>query len=563
MKTFRKLLAMVMAVVMVMLVTVSAAAGSTDTYTITVNGDKTGHTYEAYQIFAGEVDSTGKTLSDITWGAGVNSSALLDALKNDTTYGSLFTSCTEAADVARVLAGDQSSDELVKQFAQLASEHLTTVAGTSTETSNCVYEIKVTGSGYYLIKDKDNTVGNDDAYTDIILEVVADVNVTAKAEYPSASKTVDEIDANIGDTVTYTITGSIPDVSAYTTYTYIFHDTLSSGLDYNDDMVVTLYTGTLGSVLGSFTTGTDYYTLVDGKLAEVTDTTGTPDANTLYYTETRDLDSTTTEYTLTKGTDTDGNTTLDVTINGAKSYSQSCLVITYTADLNEKAVKGGSGNDNKVYIEYTNNPNTGENGKTNEQKVVTFTFELDVTKVDGTDNAKVLEGAQFILYKEDGSDTYYATATVDNGVYTITGWTDEDNTGTSNPATTFESTSAGTFNIVGLDQGTYYLKEVKAPDGYNTLDNPITIIITAEYEDTDGDGIEDSIKTLTATADTKDLTTDKDSGKITSQVENNAGSKMPSTGGIGVGVFFVGGVALIVVALGALTVLKLRGKKTN
>ncbi|MCD7822745.1 MAG: isopeptide-forming domain-containing fimbrial protein [Oscillospiraceae bacterium] len=589
MKTFRKLLAMVMAVVMVMLVTVSAfATGNVTTYTITVTSEKTGHTYEAYQIFKGTLfeetvgGNTVKTLSDIEWGAGVD----------DTTYNTIYTelaavtvtvnnvtyypftddpdavgggnALTSAAAVARALA---DYPDAIEDFSTIINKYLTdTPTGTSVEDPTGTYKISNMEAGYYLIKDEDGSVSAlGDAYTDIMLQVVSNVEVAAKTVYPSSSKTAedDEEDLCIGESVHYTITGTIPDVSAYTSYTYTFHDTLSKGLTFNDDMTVTVYTG---STLTDFTQGTTYYKLVDGVLEEATE--ATPDPDTTYYYDGADLTAGT-GYTLGTTSETDGTTKITVDVANAVNYSNSCVVVKYSAKLNSGAVVGDAGNSNGAYLEYSNNPNDNGTGKTNEEKVYTWTFEIDFTKIDGATandpTPTTLKGAQFVLYRVVSGTTYYATADENtDGTWTITGWTENAyDSNETTKATVFDSDADGVFKIKGLDVGTYQLLEIKAPDGYNSITDPIPVVISAEYEDNDKDGNYDTLTKLEATVGGENVTAGKDTGIIKSTIANNAGSKMPSTGGIGVGVFFVGGVALIVVALGALTVLKLRGKKTN
>lgn len=562
--SLKRLTALIMAIVMVILVSVPAVAGSTDTYTITINSEKSGHTYQAYQIFAGEVSEDETTLSDITWGSGIDDS------KYDTIYSELaaitvtdgtdtyypFTSTptvsggtalTTAAAVADALA---TYPDAAEAFADVINKYLSTTYVESSEDPTYTYKITVTGSGYYLIKDKDDSVTTaGDAYTDLMLKVVADVTATAKTVYPTVTKTLSDDDyeaASIGDTVSYIITGTIPDTSAYTSYTYIFNDTLSKGLTYVTDSLEVYVTT-------DFATGV--YELNDGEFEVTTDTEASA-GKTYYKKLTEDTD-----YTLEVGTyDSTNGTTITVTMSDAKSLSESSVVIVYSATLNANAVIGGDGNTNTVNLTYSNNPNdsSGE-GSTPSSGSNTFTFELDVTKVDGQDATKKLEDAEFVLYKDVEGTLYYATATESSGVYTITGWTDDDA-----DATTFVSGSDGTFNIKGLDTGTYYLKETKAPDGYNTIADAIEVEIAATYEDTDDDGIYDGVKTLTiAVNDGTPENGNTSTGVVTMDVQNNAGSVMPTTGGIGVTVYIVGGLVLIVAALGALTVLKVRGKKTE
>ncbi len=512
MKSMKKLTGFLMAAVMLLGLGVTALADST--YTLTINGGKTGHTYEAYQIFTGtlyEDSASGKTiLSDIAWGGGILDVDFLSALQGNSVIGSAFADCDIAAEVAKVLSDHNSDKAFAETFAQIASENLSgTVAGTGTESPAGTYTISGLAAGYYLVKDQDGSVtAKDDAYTDIILEVVKNTSVTVKAVYPDVEKEASTEDTGIGDTVTYTLTGTVPDTSAYTSYTYIFHDTLSAGLTADQDSFVVKVKGNETPL----SAGTDY--------------------------------------TLEVGTyDSVNGTAITITMSNAKNLSGKEITVTYDVKVNENAVVGGDGNQNTVYVEYSNNPNGSGNGTTTEEKVVTFTFELDVTKVDKDNSAKTLEGAQFVLYKMVNGAPVYVR--VDASSNQVTGWTGEET-----QASTLSSDSSGNFSIIGLDTGTYYLKETKAPDGYNSLSDPVKIVIAAVYADTDSDGL-DEISSLTVQVGTDDPveSVDADKHSVDVTVENSAGATLPGTGGIGSTIFYLTGGILI---LGAALLLFLR-----
>ncbi|MCD8195634.1 MAG: SpaH/EbpB family LPXTG-anchored major pilin [Lachnospiraceae bacterium] len=516
MKSMKRLGGFLMAAVMLLGFGVTALADST--YTLTITGGKTGHTYEAYQIFTGtlyEDTANDKTvLSDIEWGDGINDVDFLSALQGSASLGSAFADCDTAAKVAKVLSDHNTDKSFAETFAQLASENLSsTVAGTGTESPAGTYTIGGLKAGYYLIKDQDGSVtAKDDAYTDIILEVVKDTNATVKAVYPGVEKEADIEDAGIGDTVTYTLTGTVPDTSAYTSYTYIFHDTLSAGLTVDEDSFEVTKEGESTPLL----TGTDY-TLVVGTYNS---STGTP---------------------------------ITITMLDAKNLSGKEITVTYEAEVNEHAVIGNDGNLNTVYVEYSNNPNGSGTGTTTEEKVVTFTFELDVTKVDKDNPAKTLEGAQFVLYKMvNGSPSYVQ---IDAASQKVTGWT-----GVEGQASTLSSDSSGSFSVIGLDVGTYYLKETKAPNGYNKLSAPVTLVIAAVYEDTDNDGL-DEVSSLTVQVGTDAAveSADSDKSSVDISVENSTGSTLPGTGGIGSTIFYLTG-SILILGAAALLFIKKRAK---
>lgn len=216
MKRVKRIVSILLAAVLVLGMSVTAFAADTLTHTITVqqnSDDKTKHTYEAYQIFKGDLVETdgNKVLSNIEWGSGVDGSKLLEALKGETAFNdeennNAFKDCETAAQVAKVLSDRelfQSSSvdntTLTDTFAKLVEANLsTTVAGSATtktnedgeivETGNV--EIEVTGSGYYLVKDKDKSVAGDGAYTRFMLQVVGDATAVVKSEVPTGDKKV-------------------------------------------------------------------------------------------------------------------------------------------------------------------------------------------------------------------------------------------------------------------------------------------------------------------------------------------------------------------------------------
>ena len=489
MKRMKKYASLLLALVMALALAVPAMAAD-DTYTITIKTDKTGHTYEAYQIFSGVLSEDGKTLSDIEWGTGVD-----DAIKT------LF---PDAAAKAASLNNDNVAD-----FAELVAGHLTTVAGTSVAKADGTgYEIIDLAPGYYLVKDLDGSLEGSDTevYTPYILHIVTDVTVTPKAEgTPTVDKTVDDVndttgeegtgktaDHDIGDHVPFTLTATLPNMDKYETYKLNFVDTMSAGLTYDGNAKV---------YLGE-TEITDYFTV-------------TPDEA--------------------------GGQTLTLSCADVKKIpgvtEGSVITVKYTAQLNDDAVIGGTGNTNEVYLEFSNDPNhSGEGdepeGKTPPKKVVVFTFKTVVNKVDPDGNP--LDGAGFTLFKlVDGE------------------W---DQIGE-------EITDVTTFSFEGLDDGRYMLKETTVPDGYNSID-PIYFTIEAVHVLND-DGETGEIKELKVYAtdeEGKKLTEEEKSifevdvpgGSAETDVENNRGVELPETGGIGTTIFYVLGGLL---TLGAVVLL--------
>ena len=542
MRKVRKLIGVLLAAVMVLAMGVPAFAAS-DSYTLTISEASAGHTYEAYQIFAGDLSENGQTLSNVTWGDGVNVEALLAALKGTEEETTAYETCTTAADVAKVLEsyGDNSSE--VKAFADIAGQHLSgTTSGTLGEYNEGSYTISGLAAGYYLVKDKDDSVPGTDAYTDFILKVVQNTTVTPKSDVPTVEKKVQEDDKhnqddgygngyndvadwNIGDTVPFKLIGTLPtNFADYDTYQYIFHDTLSDGLDLNKGSIKVYY--------ASDKAGTDKTEILSEKY-------------TVNVPGTEETDQCSFEVAFADLTSVEG-------VN-ANKY----IIVEYTATLNKDAEIGLPGNPNKVSLEFSNNPNSGgegDTGKTPEDKVIVFTYELDVTKVDGANADTKLKDAEFKLYDENGK-----YVTVDDAGK-VTGWADTEEGGS-----TLKSDENGLFKVIGLDDGTYYLKETKAPDGYNKITEPIKIVITAATVNDQnweaGEGPKDALTALEIQVTVGSSETsgngDTEKGIVATDIQNNKGAKLPGTGGMGTTIFYVLG-AILVIGAGVLLIVRRR-----
>ena len=497
MKHIKKLASLLLVLVMVFALATTAFAEET-TYSITINNSAKDHTYEAYQIFTG--DLSGTTLSNIVWGSGVSEAGQ--------------TALGDAAAKAETLKTEADA----KAFAKAVAPYLTTAAGSANTVTDGKYVISGLAAGYYLVKDQDGSLtGDNDSYTEYIIQVVGNVTATPKSDVPEVQKKVKDIndstdttktdwqdsaDYDIGDSIPFQLKATLADnVSSYTTYKVVFHDTLSKGLTYNKDAKV----------------------YIDG-----TETNG---------------------FTVTATVNADGTTTLTVSCDDVKALgagNSSVITVEYTAKLNENAVLGSAGNPNEVYLEYSNNPNkseegNNETGETPKDVVIVFTYKTISNKVDSEN--KPLTGAAFKLEKlikgKDGAaDT----------------WT------TVKEFTVDETTTSFTFS--GLDDGQYKLTETKTPVGYNTID-PIYFVIEATHDET---ADAPTLKTLNAyltdangnkQTEMKDGesvnidlgTVDLTAGSITTTVVNKSGSELPSTGGIGTTIFYVLGGVLVLAAV--------------
>lgn len=532
MDKMKKLARLLLVLVMVLAMAVPAMA-------VTVT-NSTDHTYKVYQIFTGTQASDGGPLGDIAWGDGINSTTFLSALKDDTRFNkteegseeakNIFADCTTAADVAKVLEGYSDNDPVAVAFAELAAKNV--VEGNGVEIPE--EDTANLATGYYVIIDQSTVTGTNDAKNPALLQVVNNGNFEIQKKYdvPKVEKKINEnnqlvnvADKNIGDTVTFTLTATMPSrLDGYETYKVIFHDTMSEGLTFKE--VTSVKIGD----------------------KELTNT----EEKQEYKVETGSV-------TATEGKYVNG-TTLTVTIDDVLALSAkegSKIVVTYTATINDKAKIGNVGNPNKVDLEYSNNPSSeNETGKTPEDEVIVFTYELDVTKTDNKagDEATKLQGAEFVLYRKEtvaGEDNVSTEkieyVQVDAETSKVTGWTTE-----KEQASTLTSGEDGLFKIIGLDAGTYYLEETNAPAGYNLLTEPIKIVVTATIE-------EKKLTKLTISVDDEGETGGNvTTGIVSTIVVNVPGSKLPETGGMGTTMFYVVGGALVA---GAVIVMLL--KKRN
>ena len=571
MKKARKLTAVLLSLVMLLALVIPASAA--DTYSITIHNDKTGHTYEAYQIFAGTVSSDEETngetggpmLGDITWGSGVDGGALLTALQaaNAGKYGT----CTTAADVAEALGTENATAADAAAFADIAAQHLTaTVAGTATAPNDDGnYIIEGLPAGYYLVKDKDGTLdGTADTATDYIIQVLGNVTMDPKdSDIPTVLKKVydeefavndeegtygtgynDVADWDIGDRVPFKLIAAVPqNIDSYEEYTFIFHDTLSAGLTLDPESLHVYVTETTNANINEFL----------------------PQNEDLY--DVSDVD-------------VDGSFTVTIpNIKALNSHDHAAnfIIVAYDAILNANAEIGLDGNPNSVSLEFSNDPNGDGLGRTAEDTVIVFTYELDGTKVDGKTQA-ALQNSKFVLL--NGAKTE-AAMVVDGKVKewvkvateaaaddvqmpeTYEGWLELNQQHNGLILTSAEN---GLFNIAGLDDGTYYLREIQAPNGYNLLENDVKLVITADTANGQAwnSGIAaDALRGLTiAVNDGEPQPGNTETGVVNVTVENNQGATLPETGGMGTTLFYIIG-GLLVVGAGILLVVRIRMKAHN
>lgn len=452
-------------------------------------------TYEAYQIFKG--DLAGNVLSNIEWGTGVTA-------EGKAAFGTMT-----AAEVAKTLGNETAA----KAFATEISKYLGTAAGKGTD------EITGLSAGYYLIKNE--SVNPNEAYTDFILQVVNNVDITPKGQKPTLEKQIKHNDGEwgvvgdnqIGDTVEFRTITTVPITTGYTEYLYAICDEMSDGLTSN-------------------------VTATSGITIKIDDN------------DNKELDSS--YYTVTVDSENANKFSVKVdilkAIKDGKIKAGNSLYTYYTGVLNKDAQVYDEGKQqNTAFLQYSNNPHDNTtSGKTPYEIVYDWTFKMNVQKIDGADADKQLEDAKFVLSKSgtvdlgtiDENGTPAKTADLIKLVY------DSENktyrVATASDTNTTYVMTAGNITIKGLDDAVdYYLYETKAPAGYNRLTEPVKFKINATYDETGGRCTAVSTKIGDKAAVTG----------LKVSVENNAGTTLPSTGGMGTTVFYVVGGGLMAVAV--------------
>lgn len=512
--------------------TTVATANAADNATLTVStadAKFAGKTVNAYKMFSATVGGEGAnkavsyTLTD-TWkpffmdstASGLNGAT--DANVND-----------KANEYVSELAGDNLVAFATKasNWAQTQAKNITAdkTATVSAGATNGNYTATFTGLdyGYYVVAVPGATLANTSGqYATLVSVDSTNVNANIKGSLPTVDKKVqvngngaDTADAKIGDTLTFTLTSTIPDMSAYDTYTFNFKDTLSKGLTYGDITSVT--------VEG-----------VDAPLVKDTD------------------------YTVTTTPAAAGNTLLTVGMTDFKNKQQTNagkkITVTYTATLNENAVVGGAGNVNSATIQYSNDPSSTGTGESEPDKVRVFTYGFTVDKYTGdnyNDAATRLAGAEFTLTaKGDTSAIKFvqvnAGSATEDAVYRVAKAGE-----TAGTTTTITTPANGKVVFQGLKNGEYTLTETKAPAGYNKLASAIGVKVNGSNDGTD---TTNATVNITYNNDNNDTTYDQTASNGVIPVQNKSGAILPGTGGMGTIAFTVIGV--LVIALGVAWTLK-------
>lgn len=579
-KLVSRFMAVLMAMTMILSMSMTAFAAEAPKGTLTVNNTVAGKTLDLYQIFTATTseENVAYTLNSayegffktkVDNGSSLSGEALSEAAYN---YVKTQVEPDGDAETAKTFAKDVLGWILDSKNNITATKTVDTTA-TSTVVSDLAY-------GYYLVYPKGatdtSTAPENQTYTSAasLVSITAEAaTINMKSNYPTVDKkiipaqsgsgitvgnivddrwesvtqmelgggddenesedtiaprgAVDEKkagDFGIGDTVTYQLTSKVPDMTGYNSYTFKFSDTLSKGLDLKEVLSVKVGNTTLTAKK----TGANTYALAYDK-------------------STRTL-----------------TVTLNDFYNSYKNRTGDTITVVYTATLNKDAVIGMNPNTNKAVVEYSNDPKSDGTGKSEPSIVDVHTFDFTIykyykTTTGATETKNPLAGAEFELYKAneagDAADTNAKINIVDEtkGVYRQA-TPDEANVGFTSAK--IVSDADGKVLVKGLDAGTYYLRETKAPEGYNKLLSDIKVEIIATYGE---DGKLASYKvdyTYNGTTTPGTVITSKDNSPEV-PVENKTGAQLPSTGSKGALMVTLAGIVLF----GALTASKAFDKK--
>ena len=491
MKRMKKIMALMLAAIMMMAMSVTAfaAEGAAGTHTLTVNVKSTtpaqdlkGQTINLYKLFDVTESKSGETTNYAYTVNNTYKAALASVLKIGET--------SKDEDFVKAVADQEAT---IQQFANdFTAKALTDNLGATKtsgkiEESKTSYEFTGLDAGYYLVY----VTGGKEIQSSLVTVDETTNTVNLKTEAPSIEKTADKTTVNIGDVVKYTVKGSIPDTTGYAQYVYKIHDELSTGLDFVNDAK--------GTALGAGATTVNVTVAFTDN--SVTAAGTTPTVATLDTANNRKMSLDLSEWVRANQT------------NKGKEFT-----VTYYAKVNKDAVVTEK---NNAKLEYGNNPT--DTPTTTPREAKTPTYPLDILKTKKDSNVK-LAGAKFSLYTSEadaknGTNPIKVTGT--NGNYVV------DSNSTTTEFESVENIEEKGYNlrVNGLAEGTYYLVETKAPDGYNKLTAPVVIKIT-KSTDTD-------VNNWTIS---KDGTVETD--KII-DIANSTGSLLPSTGGRGAIAFAV------------------------
>lgn len=483
-KAMKKLMAALLAVAMVCAMAIPAfAAGGAGATTgegkITINNAVIGHTYKIYRILNLQYNDTAKSFR---------------YEKNDK-WGAFVEEQTAylAVDSKTGVVTWANSDNAdngtaIKALAVAAGQHVTDTPSLAADdskeaTSNTVIFDNLPLGWYLVVSDltTDAICSIDTTAKEVTIKEKNGVpTVTKEVEYASGSWGQGN-DGNVGDTVNFQTTIYVTDGNPTN---YVLHDKMSNGLTFKEDSIA----------------------------VKVNDTTPI------------------TNYTV-KYTNTD-KCTFEISFPNGTLQTNDKVVVTYSATINSDAVVGTTGNENETWLKY------GDNGETTHGKTKTYTWSFNIFKyfTDSNNDMQYLADVEFVLYRKNADDkAEYAKFDSNNK---LTGWTEAEN-----EATKLKTNATSTVAVEGLDAGTYFLKEITTPGGFNGLTSDVEVKITSSCNILTGATYAVEYKMVN-----EEGFTDTDEQEKVVPIENKRGTTLPGTGGIGTTIFYVIGGGLMAAA---------------
>ena len=405
----------------------------------------------------------------------------------------------QAVDYVASLSGQDSA---LRQFLSTVQDHLQPAQGESFRVDSTAadgsFTIAGLDYGWYMADEEGTDISGSHAAASLLMVSTAapSVQIKVKSDYPQLIKQIEEDDGtagwnDIGDyqygqAIPYRFETTLPDVTGYETYLMRFHDRMDPALDFDPSSVAV----TMDKDGKQYRLSPQEFAITDTPTADETFSVTIPDIKAIADREFGSFGQ-----------------RVELTYNGV-----------FNEGILDRQDQGKQGFENTVRLEFSNDPDSSQTGFTPWDTVVCYTYRLNAVKHN--ENDVKLAGAKFRLYLDKECQTELGFAK-HGDVYLPAA-----------DAQDIVTDDEGTFRLDGLDQGTYWLREVQAPAGYHKLKDPIEITITPGFVDdrhayvAGGQGLTD----LTATAGGQDLETDPIQTSANLSVLNRTGSVLPSTG---------------------------------
>ena len=483
----KKLMAALLAVAMVCAMAIPAWAADGTTHNsssadgqITINNAVNGQTYKIYRILDLQYNGTANSFRYVK---NTKWGTFVDTqtayLTVDPTTGVVTWTNTDTADNGTAIK------ELAKAAGKYVKDNTTSLAddGSKVAASGTVTFDRLPLGWYLVVSDLTNDAicSIDTTAKQVTIKEKNGVpTVTKEVEYASGSWGQGN-DGNVGDTVNFQTTINVTDGDPTN---YVLHDQMSKGLTFKENSIAVKVNDTL-------------------------------------------ITNYTVEYTNTD------KCTFEISFPNGTLHTNDTVVVTYSATINNDAVVGTTGNENETWLKY------GDNGETTHGKTKTYTWSFNIFKyfTDSNNDMQYLADVEFVLYRKDNTanKTEYAQFNSNNK---LTGWTEAEN-----EATKLKTNATSTVAVEGLDAGTYFLKEITTPGGFNGLTSDVEVKITSSCNILTGATYAVEYKMVN-----EEGFTDTDEQEKVVPIENKRGTTLPGTGGIGTTIFYVVGGGLMAAA---------------